>query len=381
MSDRRKTYPKGIFNPVLAWIFCLFFTVLLVLGLLNYLSIEKIYSSSRLEEIKLFTHGLKAPLREMVRAKDYAEIELTLQKSFLNKDLDILIMSDPEGKKVLSLKRGDSPDHIETFYDINPLPLPDAVYGKNIKIEIDNKLKVWQPLSDTESLGWLYLELNNDHVRLVINRLRRNVLIVVGIILIILIISFYYFRHNTNKRLFIHDYEIVKEKDYWNNKALQDSLTKLPNRHSLLNIVQLAINASDDNRQLLGIIFIDLDGFKDINDQYGHQMGDLLLQQVAQTLTKIFRSDDKVFRYGGDEFVIVCERLENKEELEFLIERVFEDINIAYNLADEFINISFSMGVTIYPKDGASNPSELVAHADEAMYEAKKLGKNRYCYY
>jgi diguanylate cyclase (GGDEF)-like protein len=98
-------------------------------------------------------------------------------------------------------------------------------------------------------------------------------------------------------------------------------------------------------------------------------------------LVKLFRSEDQVTRYGGDEFVIVCENLANEIELETLIKRVFETTNTPYNLNGILINVSVSMGVTIYPKDTALTPSELVEHADEAMYSAKQSGKNRHHYY
>lgn len=381
MADRRKESSKDIFNPILAWLFIISLSILLGASFLNYFSVAKIYTSSRLEAGKLLSHGVGLTLGDKLRAKDYAELELILQKSFFNRDVELAIVSDPSGKKVLSLKRNSSQGHIETFYDSNPLPLPDLAHGIKTKIEVDKKLKIWQPLDASQPIGWLYLELNDDRESLVLNRLKANIVIVTGVIFTIIFIALFIFKRHVRRALLKHDGEIIKEKNYWNNKALQDSLTKLPNRRSLFNIIQIAIDNAVEQQHLMGIIFVDLDGFKTINDQHGHQIGDLLLVQISQRLVSLFRSEDQVTRYGGDEFVIVCENLANENELEMLIERVFEKINIPYNLNGIFVNVSVSMGVTIYPKDAALTPSELVAHADEAMYSAKELGKNRHHYY
>lgn len=381
MADRRKESSKDILNPILAWLFVISLSILLGASFLNYFGVAKIYSTSRLEAGMLLSQGVGLTLADKLRAKDYAELELVLQKSFFNRDVELAIISDPSGKKILSIKRNSNQDQIETFYDSNPLPLPDSEHGIKTKIEVDSNLKIWHPLDSSQSVGWLYLELNDDRESLVMNRLKSNIVIVTGVIFTIIFIALFIFNRNIKRVLLKHDGEIIEEKNYWNNKALQDSLTKLPNRRNLFNIIQLAISHADEQQQLLGIIFLDLDGFKTINDQHGHQAGDLLLVKFSQRLIKLFRSEDQVTRYGGDEFVIVCENLANEIELETLIKRVFETINTPYNLNGILVNVSVSMGVTIYPKDTALTPSELVAHADEAMYSAKQLGKNRHHYY
>ena len=149
----------------------------------------------------------------------------------------------------------------------------------------------------------------------------------------------------------------------------------------MYSIIESAFNQAHDRDELLAILFLDLDGFKSVNDEHGHQVGDLLLIQFSERLTKLFRSEDQIIRYGGDEFIICCQNLSKRQELESLIKRVLEGLSTPYNLNGNSITVSASIGVTIYPVDTVSSAYELIIHADEAMYRAKELGKNRSYFY
>jgi diguanylate cyclase (GGDEF)-like protein len=106
-----------------------------------------------------------------------------------------------------------------------------------------------------------------------------------------------------------------------------------------------------------------------------------LLIQFSERLTKLFRSEDQIFRYGGDEFVICCENLESRHELETLIERVLVGLSAPYDLNGNVVSVLASIGVTIYPVDTVSSAYELITHADAALYQAKELGKNQSFFY
>jgi diguanylate cyclase (GGDEF)-like protein/PAS domain S-box-containing protein len=156
-----------------------------------------------------------------------------------------------------------------------------------------------------------------------------------------------------------------------------DTLTHLPNRRLLSDRMQLALARCHRSHDLIGICMLDLDGFKPVNDRYGHEVGDQLLIEVAQRLRECVRGDDTVARLGGDEFVLLLGGLKNVKELEDVLRRVLQCLAAIFSVADKRVSISASIGVTLYPND-SGDADTLLRHADHAMYLAKEAGKNRY---
>lgn len=162
--------------------------------------------------------------------------------------------------------------------------------------------------------------------------------------------------------------------------AHHDALTGLPNRLLLRDRLELAVANAERTHTLLAVCYIDLDGFKPVNDQLGHAAGDELLRIVAQRFLAIVRSIDTVARLGGDEFVILFGGLNHGYEYLALLDRILADISQPVQIKDKVVKISASIGVTIFPDDN-NEPELLLQHADQAMYQAKQKGKSRYCLY
>jgi diguanylate cyclase (GGDEF)-like protein/hemerythrin-like metal-binding protein/PAS domain S-box-containing protein len=162
--------------------------------------------------------------------------------------------------------------------------------------------------------------------------------------------------------------------------AHHDILTDLPNRLLLYDRLELAIIHAQHTRRFLAVCYMDLDGFKPVNDNFGHVAGDLVLQEVAQRLLTIMRKEDTVARVGGDEFVILFGNLKKNGDCELLLNRVLSEISLPIQLDNAVASISASIGVTLYPHDN-SESEQLLEHADQAMYQAKRLGKSQYCFY
>ena len=156
-----------------------------------------------------------------------------------------------------------------------------------------------------------------------------------------------------------------------------DALTQLPNRMLLGDRMQLAMAQTERNGKALAICYLDLDGFKPVNDLYGHATGDRLLIEVAQRLKACVRGGDTVSRLGGDEFVLLLSDLDNVHECDLAIARIMTMLNQPFRIGGHHINISASIGVTLYPQDG-SDSDTLLRHADQAMYAAKQAGRNRH---
>ena len=159
--------------------------------------------------------------------------------------------------------------------------------------------------------------------------------------------------------------------------ANYDPLTDLPNRRLLADRLSQAIIRAGRSGKSLGVCFLDLDGFKAINDLHGHSVGDRLLVGVTANLTQVLRADDTLARMGGDEFVLLLSDLASAEECTAILDRMLAAVSVPVQVDELSLNISASLGVSLYPDDNA-DADTLLRHADQAMYRAKDAGKNRY---
>jgi diguanylate cyclase (GGDEF)-like protein/PAS domain S-box-containing protein len=177
--------------------------------------------------------------------------------------------------------------------------------------------------------------------------------------------------------LVITNKELVAYRSKLERIAHYDVLTNLPNRVLLADRLSQAMIQSQRRNRLLAIAFIDLDGFKVVNDTHGHNVGDQLIVALSKRMNESLREGDTLARIGGDEFIAVMVDLNRVEDCQPLLERLLEAAADFVTLGDTVLNISASIGVTFYPQDGAG-AEQLMRHADQAMYVAKKAGKNRY---
>ncbi|MDL2186072.1 EAL domain-containing protein [Pseudomonas sp. ChxA] len=161
--------------------------------------------------------------------------------------------------------------------------------------------------------------------------------------------------------------------------ALHDMLTGLPNRTLLADRIQQAIQAVKEQGGCFALMFIDLDGFKPVNDAFGHHLGDQLLREVGLRLREDLRSQDTLARIGGDEFVLLVQ-LTQPDDAMGLAERQVGLINRAFKVAEHELKISASIGIAMFPGNGGT-PQELLMNADAAMYHAKGMGKNGYSFF
>ena len=162
--------------------------------------------------------------------------------------------------------------------------------------------------------------------------------------------------------------------------AYYDPLTGLANRRFLSELIKNSITSSKRSNTKIAICFLDLDGFKPVNDNYGHDIGDKLLIKIATGLQSVLRSDDKISRLGGDEFAILLANINKLDECTRTLERILSRLSEPHQLGNHVINLSGSIGVTIYPDD-KGDPDTLLRHADQAMYLAKEQGRNCYRFF
>jgi len=159
--------------------------------------------------------------------------------------------------------------------------------------------------------------------------------------------------------------------------ALHDSLTGLPNRRLLLDRLTLAIAHAHRNKHAMAVMYLDLDGFKQVNETLGHDGGDALLKMVAERMVAAVRQEDTVARLGGDEFVIAFWELSHVDGVDKLALKVVQAVSQPYTIQGQSVSITVSAGIGIYPAHG-EEAETLMKNADQALFEAKRTGKNGY---
>ncbi|MGR8932827.1 MAG: EAL domain-containing protein [Gammaproteobacteria bacterium] len=169
--------------------------------------------------------------------------------------------------------------------------------------------------------------------------------------------------------------QIKRQQQTLEHMAHYDPLTGLPNRLLLADRFAQAIARSKREKTLLGICYLDLDGFKPVNDTYGHETGDQLLIRIAERIKNILREEDTVSRLGGDEFVLLVADLVSIEQFESALSRIHHAIAEPVTINDEQVCVTASSGMTIFPVDD-NDADTLLRHADQAMYQAKLAGRN-----
>ncbi|MBH0059256.1 GGDEF domain-containing protein [Pseudoalteromonas sp. SWXJZ94C] len=161
--------------------------------------------------------------------------------------------------------------------------------------------------------------------------------------------------------------------------ARHDALTELPNRSLLMERLQKAIIKAQKENSFFSLLFIDIDGFKAVNDTYGHDVGDKLLHSIALRLNSVTRECDTVGRLGGDEFLIILDNLNSPSEANIIKRKILAQFKMVFKFDDVYLNISPSIGIANYPDNGETD-HQLIKHADQAMYKIKKSGENKATY-
>jgi diguanylate cyclase (GGDEF)-like protein/PAS domain S-box-containing protein len=163
-------------------------------------------------------------------------------------------------------------------------------------------------------------------------------------------------------------------------QANYDPLTGLPNRLMFADRLATALLRGRREKHCVGLLFIDLDGFKKVNDTLGHNAGDDLLKEIAVRLSACVRQDDTIARLGGDEFTVILPNIRGPGDTEIVAKKIIEHVREPINLSDNEVYVSASIGITLYPDD-ADDEETLIKHADTAMYEAKAAGRRTYKFF
>ncbi|MFZ5808715.1 MAG: diguanylate cyclase domain-containing protein [Chloroflexota bacterium] len=189
--------------------------------------------------------------------------------------------------------------------------------------------------------------------------------------------------HNNPSHIICQIQDITERKEFekqLHHLATHDPLTDLPNRALFFDRLEHAIRVADRNNHWLAVLFLDLDGYKTVNDMYGHLHGDQLLQVISRRLQTSLRQSDTVARIGGDEFAFILENIKEPQQIPFIVEKILTSVTQPLRVNNQYLIITASLGVSLFPTHGRDAQS-LVSCADQAMYLAKDKGKNQIVYF
>lgn len=256
----------------------------------------------------------------------------------------------------------------------------DRIYARSELISDRNVLATYIPIraEDNTAIDGVF-EVYSDVTALSDAIAAQQKLVMAGVVALLglaYVILFYVVRQ-ADRLLERHHYEHAANEARIQHQAYHDSLTGLPNRALFVDRLEHAMAKAQRNERLLALMFLDLDRFKQVNDNFGHEGGDQLLRMAAERFKTVVRDGDTVARLGGDEFTIIMEDMRHIDEAAAVAERLLSVAAQPFELAGKEASVSVSIGITIFPFDDTTVEA-LLRHADTAMYSAKQRGRNRF---
>ena len=365
------------------------FTVWFALAAVVLISVSSIwtyYSMNRLIQISqerrevALGKGLALAVSDLIVTREYAQLEGDLQQIMANEGVRSVLVTDLRGNVLAFLERRAEYDEVKPNFSLSRIELPKNLPDSFVVNKTDDLSVLWYKVDPGIPLGWIRMESFSNLSDALLNNLRINIMLSVFVLFAGLFGTALTLFYRAKKKTQEQQQQLMSKNEILYDAAHLDALTKLPNRLSLSRLLEAAIATSKRDTDLLAICFLDLDGFKGVNDRMGHSSGDNLLIAAAGRMKKAIRDSDSVIRLGGDEFVLLLGGLKGVSEGGVLLRRILDLLAAPFMIDGQSVLISASIGVTIYPIDSASI-TDLLAHADSAMYEAKKQGKNAWVLY
>lgn len=373
-TKAKATSTSSIFNKLIAWLSLAGVALILGSSIWTYYNTNKLIQITQERREIALGKGLALAISDLIVTREYAQLESDLRQIMGNEAVKSVMVTDLEGVVLAYLERKTISGEVVSNFRVTGVDL-----SKNLKeqflIERKNDLSIlWYKIDPGIPLGWIRMETFLDLEDAILNGFRFNIIFSVLILFLgvfgVTILLFLRARKKSQE----NELRLLASNEILQDVAHHDVLTKLPNRLALENLLINAISTRSAS-DLLAICFLDLDGFKGVNDRMGHRSGDNLLIAASGRMKKAVRERDSVIRLGGDEFVLILGGIQNHEQLEQMLSRILELLAAPFMIDGENVSITASCGVTVYPWDN-STISDLLKNADEAMYKAKAKGKN-----
>lgn len=316
--------------------------------------------------------GLGLAVTESVALNDQGAIEARLILALSNQNLQEAVVTDRLGN-VLAFVQATEKGPQPVFNQRTLSPLPPA--GMTAQEEKAGELvyRRWQSIEVGIPLGWLRITTTDERNRTSVATLGQQILVLAILMAAAMLTAFGLILRRAYRVISANEFTLRQRNLLLQDAADTDALTQLANRPALMRALQGCIVHNQPAGSGFAVCFMDLDGFKPINDTHGHDIGDKVLKAVAQRIKSTARQGDFVARLGGDEFVLLVDNIDNASELGPVFSRLIRTISEPIGVGDLVVSVGLSIGASIFPRDGIS-AEMLLAHADQAMYHAKKAG-------
>ena len=359
------------------WVSLSLLVILLLVGIWSYKQTNEVVRQAQEQTGSGLAVGLANAVEESMIVRDFGQVEVQLLQAMSNEQVLSALVANADGTIISEAERNQQTGAIQVvFKDIGQRFTDRA---STLETTPDT-LEIIRPIGTTSNVGWIKLQIAMKHENALLNGIHQQLLLIVGLVSLIMLVIVGFSLRSTYSKIKTTQEYIEDLNDTLHSAAFYDPLTKLPNRSLLRDRLQQALTLSARAHHYVAICYVDLDGFKQINDAYGHDAGDIVLIEVAKRLTLTVRQHDTVARIGGDEFVLVINDLINPNDSIPILDRIVSDLTQPIDIGQHFVNVGASIGVSVSQQHG-TNPGALITLADKAMYQAKSSGKNQWCFY
>ena len=351
--------------------------MLILVGAWSYRQTNQMMLESQERTGKAIAAGLSSAVEEDLIVKNYAQLEVRLMQVMAGAQISAALVADASGKVLSEVQRDPRTSEVSVVFNDGFIRNPEA---QPTTSRTDDVLDIFYPVGGVVPSGWVKLRVATTPDDALLGGIHQQLLLLLslGAITMLMVVGFSLWR--TYSRVQTAQMLIEELNDSLHSAAFYDALTQLPNRHLLADRLKQALAMAARSNKHLAVCYLDLDGFKQVNDQYGHDTGDALLIEVCQRMLKAVRQHDTVARVGGDEFVLLISDLESINACELILSRLLGDLARPFHVNGHNLQVGASIGVAMHLQHG-SDPATLIRMADKAMYSAKCAGKNRYCFF
>ena len=338
---------------------------------------DDIRASAQAQTASVLANGLANALNNELILRDFAGLEARLQQSMANEALLSALVTDTKGQVLSHVRRAKAGELVSPVFDMARIALPTL---SQMHEQRGSVMVQWVPVESGIPLGWLRLELGNTQAGDDLHQLQNQTTLIATLTTLVLGLLLLIVLRRMYSLMMARETALQQSHDALESVAYHDALTQLPNRRLLMEHLRHAVANSDRHGHRLAVCFLDLDGFKQVNDRYGHDAGDEVLCQVARRLQDGVRASESVARLGGDEFVILLTDFGDLARCEDILQRLLTDLSQPIQIGQHSVQVQASIGVALYPAPGAKSDA-LLERADQAMYRAKQAGKNCWRFY